>query len=103
MRERRGYAPSIVRPYAELHIAGQSVTVRYTGPAIVLVLASASFLAAIWLAAGALSNGRTGPTLLLAAALAIASFVVAAWAVGKLRRTRAITPEAIISPPDESR
>ncbi|KAA9148656.1 hypothetical protein F6B41_06035 [Microbacterium lushaniae] len=75
---------------------------RYTGAAIVLGLACSGFLVAVWLAVGALADGRTGPTLLLAASFAIASFVVAAWAVGRIRRTRAMTPEAIISPPDES-
>ena len=76
---------------------GRVSTVRYTTPAIVVLVASATFVAAMWLAATA--NG--GPTLLCAVALAIASFVAAAWAVGRLRRTRSITPEAIITPPDE--
>ena len=72
---------------------------RYTAPAIILGIASAAFVAAIWLAASAALNG---PALLLAIALAIASFVVAAWAVGRIRRTRSMTPEAFITPPDES-
>ena len=74
-------------------------TVRYTAPAIVLGVASVAFVAAIWFAAGAALNG---PALLVAVALAIASFVVAAWAAGRIRRTRAMTPEAIITRPDES-
>ena len=77
---------------------GRVATVRYTTPAIFLVVASAIFVGAMWLAATA--NG--GPMLLSAVALAIASFVAAAWAVGRIRRTRAITPEAIITPPDKS-
>lgn len=76
---------------------------RCTAPAIVLGFASAAFLVAIWLGIGAVSNGRTTQTLLLAVALVIASFVVAAWAVGRIRRTRAMTPEAIITPPNESK
>jgi hypothetical protein len=75
---------------------GIVATVRYTTPAIVLVVASAIFVGAMWLAATA--NG--GPLLLGGVALAIASFVAAAWAVGRIRRTRAITPEAIVTPPD---
>ena len=70
---------------------------RYTIPAVVLGVASGVFVVAMWLAAT-----TNGPTLLVAVALAIASFVVAAWAAGRIRRTRAITPEAIITPPDES-
>lgn len=72
---------------------------RYTAPAILLGVASVAFLAAIWLAASAALNG---PALLLAVAIAIASFGVAAWAVGRIRRIRAITPEAIINPPTEA-
>jgi hypothetical protein len=74
-------------------------TVRYTAPAIILGIASVAFVAAIWLAASAALNG---PALLLAVAVAIASFVVVAWAVGRIRRTRSMTPEAFIAPPDES-
>ena len=59
-------------------------------------------LAAIWLAVAQLSDGRKGAALFLAVALAMISFVVAAWAVGRIRRTRAIRPEAIFTPPDES-
>jgi len=73
--------------------------VRYTAPAIVLGIASAAFVAAIWFASSAALNG---PALLLAVALAIASFVAAAWAVGRIRRTRSMTPEAIITPDDDS-
>ncbi|HEY9308886.1 MAG TPA: hypothetical protein VIP82_13885 [Microbacterium sp.] len=68
---------------------------RYTIPAIVLVVAAAIFVGAMWLAATA----NWDLMLLDAVALAIASFVAAAWAVGRIRRTRAITPEAIITPP----
>lgn len=72
---------------------------RYTAPAILLGVASVALVAAIWLAASASLNGLA---LLLAVAIAIASFVAAAWAVGRIRRTRAITPEAIINPPNEA-
>lgn len=75
---------------------GRVATMRHTTAAIVLVVASAIFVGAMWLAATA--NG--GPMLLGAVALAIASFVAAAWAVCRIRRTRAITPEAISTPPD---
>jgi hypothetical protein len=74
-------------------------TVRFTAPAIILGIASIASVAAIWLAASAALNG---PALPLAVALAIASFVVAAWAVGRIRRTRSMTPKAIITPPDLS-
>jgi hypothetical protein len=74
-------------------------TVRYAAPSLTLGIASVAFVAAIWLAASAALNGSA---LLLAVALAIASFVAAAWAVGRIRRTRAMTPEAIITPPDDS-
>jgi len=73
-------------------------TVRYSGPVLVLVVASVTFVGATWLAATA----NWGPMLLGGVALAIATFVAAAWAAGRIRRTRAITPEAIITPPDES-
>jgi hypothetical protein len=71
-------------------------TMRYSTPAIVLVAASAIFVGAIWLVATA----NWDLMLMSAVALAIASFVAAAWAVGRIRRTRAITPETIITPPD---
>ncbi|GAA5098275.1 hypothetical protein GCM10025760_33290 [Microbacterium yannicii] len=75
---------------------GRVATMRYTTPAIVLVVASAIFVGAMWLA----TTANWGPLLLGGVALAIASFVAAAWAVGRIRRTRAITPEAISTPPD---
>jgi hypothetical protein len=97
-----GEGPVFVRPLRIAAHQGRVWTVRYTAPAIVLGLASAGFIAAVALTAVTLSYSRTGPALLLAVALAIASFTVAAWAVGRIRRTRAITPESIITPPDES-
>ena len=70
---------------------------RNTIPAIVLGVSSLAFVAALWLAVT--SNG---PPLLIAVAVAIASFVAAAWAAGRIRRTRAITPQAIIRPNDHA-
>jgi hypothetical protein len=77
--------------------------VRYTGPAIVLGLAAAGFLAAIWLAAGALSIGRTGQALLLALALTIASFVVAAWGCRQNTSDSSDNTRGDHLAPDESR
>lgn len=70
---------------------------RNTIAAIVLGVYPAAFIAALWFAVT-----TNGLAVLIAAAVAIASFGAAAWAAGKIHRTRAITPEAIIRPNDEA-
>ena len=75
---------------------------RYTPPVLVLVLATVAFLGAVWLLAVTLPYSRTGPGVLIGVALGLAGFIAAAWAVGRIRRVRDLTPEAIISPSDET-
>lgn len=72
---------------------------RYTPAVIVLTISVIVFASSVGVLTAIIPNSRSGPVVLLALGLAIASFVGAAWAVGRIRRIRSITPEAIITPP----
>ncbi len=72
---------------------------RYTPAIIVLTSSVIAFASSVGVLTANIANSRSGPVVLLAVGLAIASFVGAAWAVGRVRRLRSITPEAIITPP----
>ena len=75
----------------------QSGSVRIAPAVTALVLAAVILCLAGWLLVVELMRGRSGPGVLFACVLGGTAFVVIAWAVGRIRRTRAITPEAIIS------
>lgn len=74
---------------------------RYSPAVVTLVVATIAFGGAVVLLVGALGHGRTGSAVLLAVVLGLASLVAGAWATGRIRRIRSITPEAIIRSPDE--
>jgi hypothetical protein len=71
---------------------------RYTIPVAVLVSDVAVAVIGVWLLVVAVGNGPGTPATLLATALCLGAFVTAAWAVGRIRRIRSLTPEAIIGP-----
>ena len=80
----------------------QSGRVRYAPTVLAFVLAIAAFLGGVVLLVVALPDSRTGPEAFLGVALGLAGFIVAAWAVGRIRRIRDLTPGAIISPSHET-
>jgi hypothetical protein len=70
--------------------------VRYTPPILTLIVATMAFAVAVWLL---LADVRVGPAMsvpLAAVAIGLASFLTAAWAAGRIRRIRSVSPEAII-------
>ncbi len=67
-----------------------------TPPAVVLVVAVVAFAGAVWLLVSVVSGSRTNGLLLVAVALGLAAFVAGAWAAGRIRGIRGMTPEAII-------
>lgn len=83
-------------------LVGQSGRVRYAPAVLAFVLAIAAFLGGAVLLVVALPDSRTGAGSFLGVALGLAGFIVAAWAVGRIRRIRDLTPEAIISPSHET-
>lgn len=80
----------------------QSDEVRYTPPILTLIVATIAFAVAVWLLVADIRAGPVMSVPLVAVAVALASFLAAAWAAGRIRRMRSVTPEAIISGDDQS-
>ena len=75
---------------------------RYAPAVLAFVLAIAAFLGGVVLLVVTLAHNRIAAGSFLGTALGLAGFIGAAWAVGRIRRIRDLTPGAIISPSHET-
>jgi lipopolysaccharide export LptBFGC system permease protein LptF len=69
---------------------------RYAAPIVVLVVSAGALVLSVGVLLGVLVDAGTGPMLIGCLAVAMISFAAAAWATGRIRRLRSLTPEAII-------